>query len=419
MKIILTVLILVSLGFSQMLSLEECFQMAEKNHPIMKQKLPLNEITENELGNINTKWLPTFDLNLSATYQSDVTSIDIELPPAFAGSVDIPSPDKDNYKSEIEINQLLYDGGLISVQKELAKQDNKISLQQIETNFQSIKNSIVKVYYNLLILDAQKIILETWLADLENTKVTLENLIKNGVAEKSSQYEIEIRIHKLGQQIEENVIYKNNNLRILGELIGQKIDAEIILYLPKDIDNKELSNAQSLLYDYQIERLAIAQKVTFRNRLPKIFGFGRVGYSKPGLNMLSDEFDSYYQVGVGLKWNIWDWKSNKHDREKMQFNQKIIEYSEEAYNQKANIELDQFQASMDNLEQKIEKDQDILGLHKKIKSSADSKFNNGTMNTTDYLKYNNDQLRAQLSLEIHKIQLYREKVNYLILKGEL
>lgn len=184
MKIIILILTLVSVGFSQMLSLEECFQLAEKNHPIMKQKSPINEITKSQLANMKVKWLPSFDLYLSATYQSDVTHIDIDLPPAMAGTFDIPSPDKDNYKSEIEINQLIYDGGLISVQKELIKQDNKISLQQVETSFQTLKFSISNVYYNLLMLETQKIILESWLADLMNNKEVLTQLIKNGMREK-------------------------------------------------------------------------------------------------------------------------------------------------------------------------------------------------------------------------------------------
>jgi hypothetical protein len=71
------------------------------------------------------------------------------------------------------------------------------------------------------------------------------------------------------------------------------------------------------------------------------------------------------------------------------------------------------------LKQKIEKDRNIFNLHKKLKATAETKFKNGVMNTTDYLLYNNNFIRAELALEIHKIQLYQEKVNYQILKGEL
>ena len=259
-KMTLLIVTLVSVGFSQMLSLEQCFQMAEKNHPIMKQKSPINEITKKELQNINTKWLPTLDLNLSATYQSDVTSIDVNLPAAMAGSFNIPSPDKDNYKSEIEINQLIFDGGLVAVHKELIKQDNKISVQQLETNFQVIKNSITNVYYNLLILDAQKIILECWTADLENSKATLTSHINSGIADRSSIYEIDIKLHELSQQSEENKIFRENNLEILSELVGEKLDNMFTLYIPTESKNSEIFNAQSILFDYQMERLDIAKK---------------------------------------------------------------------------------------------------------------------------------------------------------------
>ena len=419
-KITLMLLIIFSIGFSKTLSLEECFQLAEKNHPLMKQKTPINEITKNQLSNINTKWLPELNLNLLANYQSDVTKIEIDLPAVMAGTFDMPSPDKDSYKSEIELNQLLYDGGLISVQKELARQDNKISIQQLETNFQSIKSSIAMVYYNLLLLDKQKTILQTWLNDLEKNKKTLSNLIENGITEKSSIYEIKIKIHELNQQIDENRIYYENNLRSLSELVGTEVNNKVKIYIPKNIEeNDEIVTAQSILFNYQVERLSIAKKVTFRNHLPKIFSFGKFGYGKPGMNMLSNDFDFYYLVGVGLQWNIWDWKFNKHEREKIQFSQKIIEFSEEVYNQKTRIELGKYQSSIVNLNQKLAKDEKIFTLHKKLKSAAESKFKNGVMNTTDYLKYDNNYVRAELSMELHKIQLYREKVNYQILKGEL
>lgn len=230
---------------------------------------------------------------------------------------------------------------------------------------------------------------------------------------------MEIKIHELEQQIDENKIYRKSNLNILSELIGQRIKTTVTLYMPQDTGNSEIMNAQTLLFDYQMERLNLAKKLTFRNRLPKVYSFGKVGYSKPGLNMLSNEFDSYYMVGVGLQWNIWDWKTNKRNREKLGFNRRILELNQEVYNQKTEIELDKYLSTISNLNQKISKDKEIYQLHRKLKVSADSKFKNGIMNATDYLKYSNDLIRAQLIMEVHKIQYYREKVNYLILKGEL
>lgn len=233
-KILLILLVLFNFALSQSISLEDCFHSAEQNHPLMKQKSPINEITKNQIKNINTKWLPSMDLNLTATYQSDVTKLNIDLPPALSSSFVIPTPDKDTYKSEIEINQLLFDGGLISVQKELIKQDNKISLQQLETNFLQIKSTIAQVFYNLALLQKQSEILDTWHKDLLKNRELLSNLIENGVMEKSDIYELDIKISELLQQVAENKIYQENNRKILCELTGMEITPNIQLYVPDE-----------------------------------------------------------------------------------------------------------------------------------------------------------------------------------------
>ncbi|MFP4548337.1 MAG: TolC family protein [Fidelibacterota bacterium] len=401
------------------LTLEDCFRLAQKNHPVMKQKQPINQITEKELKNINTRWLPELNLTMNAGYQSDVTNIDITLPPAMAG-FSIPEPDKDMIKSELEISQMIYDGGLVAVQKELAMQDNKISLQKINTNFQDLKLAISEFYYNLLLLKKQKALLKSRQIDLEQSLTVMQNLVKSGVKESTDRYELAIKLHELRQTIAENSINMQNSRKILSQLIGQDINRDIVLFEPEITgDTTSFFNAQSRLFDYQQQRLKIAEKINFRNRLPKLRGFGKIGYGKPGLNMLSDEFDSYYQVGLILQWNIWDWQFNQRERQKLQYNRKLLEYSEAAYNQNLSIELDKLRAEIANLRQKIAKEREIFELHQKIRESADAKLQQGTINTTDYLIYDNNYARAELNMEIHKVRLYKTKVKYLIQKGEL
>ncbi len=416
----LLILFFISGLMAESLTLNDCFKLAEKNHPVMKQKYPINQITEKELENINIRWLPELNLAMNASYQSDVTNIDVTLPPTMAGGFSIPEPDRDMMKVELEINQMIYDGGLVSVRKELARQDNKISRQKINTSFLELKLIISELYFNLILLEKQKALLESRLTELEQSFSLINNLVQSGIKEKSDKYEIEIKLNELRQLVDENSINRTNSRDILGQLIGQKVDDEIILFEPEmSTQTDHFFNAQSQLFEYQQQRLKIAEKINFRNRLPKISGFGKLGYGKPGLNMLSDEFNNYYIVGLGLQWNIWDWKFNKRERQKLQYNQKLLDYSEAAYNKNVSIELKKLLAAIDNLKQKIEKDREIFELHQKIRKTANAKLKQGTINTTDYLHYDNNYARAELNLEIHKVRLYKSKVKYLIQKGEL
>jgi hypothetical protein len=45
--------------------------------------------------------------------------------------------------------------------------------------------------------------------------------------------------------------------------------------------------------------------------MPRVFAFAQAGYGRPGLNMMSNEFEPYAIVGAKLVWTPWEWnKSN-------------------------------------------------------------------------------------------------------------
>jgi hypothetical protein len=60
-----------------------------------------------EIEAINKAKLPKIDLN-AQQHQSDVTSLPITLP-----NVTVNPPNKDQYRTTVDVNQLIYNGGLI------------------------------------------------------------------------------------------------------------------------------------------------------------------------------------------------------------------------------------------------------------------------------------------------------------------
>ncbi len=96
------------------LSLQEVYKLSEQNYPVIRQKDLIKQTEDFTFKNLNTGFLPQLSLNGQATYQSDVTRVDIPLP-----NIKIPSQSKDQYKVVAEANQLIYDGGLIKEQKNI------------------------------------------------------------------------------------------------------------------------------------------------------------------------------------------------------------------------------------------------------------------------------------------------------------
>ena len=96
------------------LNLEQAYQMARANYPLIKQKDLVAKSAFLTIENINTAYLPQLSVNGQASYQSDVTSIKIPIP-----NFSMTPLSKDQYKFWGELNQLIYDGGIIKNQKEL------------------------------------------------------------------------------------------------------------------------------------------------------------------------------------------------------------------------------------------------------------------------------------------------------------
>lgn len=81
--LLLFTLIFVSL-YGQEISLDTCQTMARKNHPLLKQAGIIDQISELRQQNIQTLNLPQFDLNVRASWQSEVTKLALKLP-GFTG----------------------------------------------------------------------------------------------------------------------------------------------------------------------------------------------------------------------------------------------------------------------------------------------------------------------------------------------
>jgi len=153
--------------------------------------------------------------------------------------------------------------------------------------------------------------------------------------------------------------------------------------------------------------------------LPKVSGFGKLGYGKPGLNMLSNEFDSYYYLGLGLNWNIINWNKKKNQIKLLGVQQEIVETEKAAFDKTVKVQILDDRAQIMKYEKLISKDEEIILLRENISRSASSQLDNGVITSSQYLDELNRETRAKMSLEMHRIQQSLAKVNYLKTIGNL
>ena len=399
------------------LTLDYCHKQAIGYYPLARQKQLLAEATGLKNDNADKNYLPQFDVTGRATYQSDVTKVPISFP-----GVSIPTPDNEVYDLYLGLNQLIWDGGIIREQKNIENADLQVSQQQVEVELYKVKERVNGLFYKILLYKTSK---EALLINRQNVVEKLKELssgIQNGMVLQSNGDVLQAQILQIDQNIIEIDAEIRATYKMLGEMIGIEIPASTFLLLPDPaIETTTYINQRPeyLLLDLQKNKLEISKSLITAANMPKFSGFGKLGYGKPGLNMLSTEFDSYYMVGVGLSWDIVNWNKPKNQKKLLDLQQGIVETQKEALDLNVKIQVGDDLAQIEKFNALIVNDENLIILREKITKTASSQLDNGIITSTQYLDELNKATRARLDLETHRIQLSFAKINYLKTIGKL
>ena len=109
------------------LTLEDCYEKARVNYPLIKQKDYIEKTKEYSVSNVWNGYFPQITIHGQATYQSDVTQV-----PSLLPGIIIQRLSKDQYKVVADVTQTIYDGGIMSSQAGIQGSVSEIDNQKIE-----------------------------------------------------------------------------------------------------------------------------------------------------------------------------------------------------------------------------------------------------------------------------------------------
>jgi outer membrane protein TolC len=425
-KVLVLIIIIIpwqlKLNAQKILTLKECYEMARSSNALAGEKVAYTNISKLKDENLVKGWLPTLDANGSFLYNSsviDMSSALGSLPiPGIANAIK-PLP-HEQYKLTVDINQVIYDGGAIKGAREVEKADLRINEKQTETDLYKLRGQINGYFFNLLLLNRQKELLNNYLDIIKKRISSMQSAVNNGVIIKSDVDVLSSEKIKIEQQLAENEIRKTSFIKILSDLTGNEIDPLTEFILPSangDLSN-ELVRPELQLFDLRKEQLSTGMKVIESKRMPKAFGFATLGYGNPpGSNFFKDEFAPYYVVGAGIKWNIYDWNKSKNEKQVIVLQQSIIENRKNDLTENLRRLLELKDSEIASLKALIETDSELISLRKRITASAESQYQNGTITVTDYLNELNSERQVMVNFEIHKINLSMARIEYLNISG--
>ncbi|OFX62023.1 MAG: hypothetical protein A2066_19575 [Bacteroidetes bacterium GWB2_41_8] len=398
----------------EMVTLEQCQTWARENHPVLKQSGLYQQILDLKNENNSTSFLPQLTLNGQATYQSDVTKIGISIP-----NMNIPTADKDQYKIYLDLKQTIWDGGLSKAKELINETENAGNQSQIEVELYQVKEKVNQFYFTSFLIQENLKIIDKKSETLTERRKILESAVKNGMVLASELDQLLAEQIKTDQLVIELKSNRETVLSALAILTGKESNQMQNLALTAEsiVLDKPLMRPELDLFAKQNELLNANSEIMKIMRHPKLFGFGQAGYGKPGLNMLNNEFDTYYLVGLGFNWNVLDWKTTARQRQVLKLQQDIVQTKQENFVRNIDLATDQQNKQIDQLTQLLKSDKELILVRERITKTSASKLENGTITSADYIQDLNAETTAKLMLETHKIQLKEATVKLGNIRG--
>jgi outer membrane protein TolC len=397
------------------LTLEECYEKARINYPLIRQKKYIEKSKDYSVSNVWHGYFPQITILGEATYQSDVTQVPEPLP-----GIVIERLPLDQYEFVADVTQTIYDGGIMSSRAGIEESVSEIDNQQIEIELLKVKERVNQIYLSVLLLNAQLTQLEYVKDDLNASISKLDAAYLYGTATKSDVDILRAELLKTEQREIELTSSRTTYLKMLAVLINEKLDATTILSTPSQINflsADEIIRPELKLYSAQKNLIENQDGLTESTIIPKAYLFFHGGYGRPGLNMFVNDFAWYYKTGIRLSWSLSNLYSYGNESEINQLNLQSIDAQTETFLLNTEITTNQQLQEMDKLNKMIDVDKNIIELRTSVKVAAEAKLENGVITSNDYIRELNAEDTAKQNLEIHKIQLLLAQYNYKITTG--
>ncbi len=397
----------VQLAFTQTLTLEQCYDLARKNYPLIKRNDLIAKTKEYNLENVAKGWLPQINITGQASYQNEVTQIPIKLP-----NVNIDPMSKDQYKFYADVSQNIYDGGMISNQKKMAEIQSEVSQQQNEAELDNLKTKINQLYFGILQTNEQLQQLELTKTDLNNGLKKAEAQLKYGTIFRSDVDVLKAQLVSIDQNEIELQNVKKNFLDVLSLFIHQDLNGNVNLEKPeKLLLTEENKRTELKVFDLQKKALETQKSIINSKNSPKLGAFLQAGYGKPGLNMLKNEFDTYYMGGFRLNIPISGFYTKKNDLALLENQQNDLDVQKENFLFNQSVQSVQNNNELIKVQNLIDKDQELISLRESIKKASLAQLENGVINTNDYIRDVNAEQQAKLQKIQHEMQFLLMQYN--------
>ena len=405
----------------RLLQLPALQRAAIESDPRMREVALLQSQSDLRQRNISAERLPAVAVEALAQYQSDVPTAPFTLPngqPIFA-------PPKATFDGHLRVDQRIFDRSL-TAQSALERAQLDESQARVRTTVYAQRQMVNDAFFAAALLQQRAATLDAAVADLEARRRETETRMREGAALPSDLAAVEATLLLRRQDAAALRADRKAALARLAKLTGETIGDDDVLVLPetesvvaaaRKADDPQRGRPEYEQFSRTRDRIARQQDAAAAQDVPRLSAFARVGYGRPGLNFISDQFETYGVGGIQLQWKAWTWGAAGRERDALSLQQQIVDAEQAAFARGLGEAVEGDLATIDRLHDTLASDDRIVELRELIDRTTRARLDEGVVTAADYLDRNAELLQARYNRVGHQVELAQAGARFLTTLG--
>lgn len=388
--------------------------------PRQRQLALQQRATDLRLRNIDAERKPTIAADGQAQYQSAVTKIVVPLP-----GVSIPTPPNDTYDAHLAAQLSLFDP--TTAPRRAVERAQLVETQAAtRATLFTLRQDINEAFFSAAGAQERLAVLNAAIVDLQARLHETVIKFNDGAALPGDTASLAAALLQREQDVLQLRAGRLAALGRLSDLVGRIVSDSQPLVVTDEASavSGTLGGIDSLRARPEYEqfaamraRLARQTAVEAAQEKPRVSAFARVGYGRPGLDLLSRDFQSYWLGGVQVHWSPWNWGTTDRNREIAEVQRDIVATNEAAFTRGLRRSVQESIATMSRLESTMALDDRIVTLRERIDAETSAKLREGVVTAADYVDKSTDLMAARLLRVQHRVELAQARTTFLTTLG--
>ncbi len=420
MKRTIVVVLFISALFAQNrnLTLEESVRIGLENSKNIKISQAAVKIAESKITQASSYMLPQLSFNASYARLSDVKPFEVNVP-ISPNPIKIQDPILNNYNLQLSLQQPIFTGFKLSSLKNAAEFNKKSTEEEYQKEINEEAMNIHSAFWSLYKAEIILNLIKENLKSLEKHLSDTRNFLDNGLATKNDLLKLEVQY----SNVELRKLEAANNLEIARAAFNKTIGVELSKNTTISADNspQEMSefNYNVILQEALNNRneiKSLKSKIEAGNEsitaaksgwFPSVYLFGNFYYSNPNQRImpLEDKFNDTWDLGVSLKWNIWDWGNRSAQTTEAEQRVLTAETAMESVKEGIQLEVYKNYLQLKNEKEKVE-------VSRRSVNSAEENYRVTAEKYNEQLASSSELIDAEVYLLDAKVNLEKAIVDY-------